>query len=128
MRHLARAVARATAIGVLGLGLLGMGGFGGGRERLRDFRATFLDVDGTRIEVGRVTTGTDDAQGELGRGRPAFPSDNIERITFKRSPRRERLLADVKLREGDPLTLSLRGSTTFYGRIPSGAYQIAPAT
>ena len=32
--------------------------------------------------------------------------------------------AEVTLREGAPVTLSLRSSTTFYGQLPSGAYQI----
>jgi len=121
-RHLA------TVIGVLGLGLMGMGSFGGGREAppARDFRAIFVDVDGTRIDVDRVTTGTDTSlEGDLGRGRLRVPFDNIERINFKPSTEeRDRLVADVKLREGDPVTISLRSSTTFYGRIPSGAYQI----
>ena len=121
-RHLA------TVIGVLGLGLMGMGSFGGGREAppARDFRATFVDGDGTRIDVERVTTGTETSlEGDLGRGRLRVPFDNIERITFKPSTEeRDRLLADVKLREGESLTVTLRSSTTFYGRIPSGAYQI----
>jgi len=121
-RHLA------TVIGVLGLGLMGMGSFGGGREAppARDFRATLVDVDGTRIDVERVTTGTDTSlEGDFGRGRLRVPFDNIDRITFKPSANeRDRLVADVKLREGDPVTVTLRSSTTFYGRTASGAYQI----
>jgi hypothetical protein len=121
-RHLA------TVIGILGLGLMGMGSFGGGREGppARDFRATFVDVDGTRIDVQRVTTATEASlEGDLGRGRLRVPFDNIEHISFKPSTNeRDRLLADVKLREGDSVTLTLRSSTTFYGRVPSGAYQI----
>jgi hypothetical protein len=128
MRHLARPVALATTIGLLAVGLMGMGGFGGGREEVpvRDFRATFVDLDGTRIEAGRVTTGNDTSlEGDLGRGRLRVPFDNIERVTFQRSDtERDRLLAEVKLREGEPLTLSVRSSTTFYARVPSGAYQI----
>ena len=128
MRHLGRPVVRATILGVLALVLTGMGGLGGSREEApaRDFRATFTDVDGTRIEVGRVTTGTDTTlDGDLGRGRLRVPFDNIERISFKPSgTERDRIVADVKLREGEPVTVTLRSSTTFYGRIPSGAYQI----
>jgi len=128
MRHLGRPVVRATILGVLALVLTGMGGLGGSREEApaRDFRATFTDVDGTRIEVGRVTTGTDTTlDGDLGRGRLRVPFDNIERISFKPSgTERDRIVADVKLREGEPVTLTLRSSTTFYGRVPSGAYQI----
>ena len=128
MRHLGRPLARATILGVFALVLTGMGGLGGTREQApaRDFRATFTDVDGARIEVGRVTTGTDTTlEGDLGRGRLRVPFDNIEQITFKPSgTERDRLVADVKLREGSPVTLTLRSSTTFYGRVPSGAYQI----
>jgi len=128
MRHLGRPLVRATILGVLALALTGMGGLGGNREEApaRDFRAILTDVDGTRIEVGRITTGTDATlEGELGRGRLRVPFDNIERITFKPSGNeRDRILADVKLREGEPVTITLRSSTTFYGRVPSGAYQI----
>ena len=128
MRHLGRPLVRATILGVLALALTGMGGLGGNREEApaRDFRAILTDVDGTRIEVGRITTGTDATlEGELGRGRLRVPFDNIERITFKPSGNeRDRILADVKLREGEPVTMTLRSSTTFYGRVPSGAYQI----
>ena len=119
----------AAVIGLLSVGLMGMGGFGGNREAdapARDYRATFVDVDGTRIEAGRVTTGSDTTlEGDLGRGRLRVPFDNIARVTFKPSGGdRDRLLADVQLREGEPLTLTVRSSTTFYGRVPSGAYQI----
>ena len=99
--------------------------FVGSREEApaRDYRATFTDVDGARIEVGRVTTGTDTTlEGDLGRGRLRVPFDNIEQITFKPSgTERDRIVADVKLREGEPVTVTLRSSTTFYGRVPSGA-------
>jgi hypothetical protein len=128
MRHLGRSVALATLLGIASLGLMGMGGFGGGHEEppARDYRAVLTDVDGTRIEVGRITTGTDASlDGELGRGRLRVPFDNIARITFTPSgTERDRVTAEVTLREGEPVTLGLRSSTTFYGRIPSGAYQI----
>ena len=32
--------------------------------------------------------------------------------------------AQVQLREGEPVTLTVRSSTTFYGQTPGGAYQI----
>src|SRR5438445_5077762 len=124
MRHLGRPV----VLGVRALVVCGMGGLGGSREEApaRDYRATFTDVDGGRIDVGRVTTGTDTTlEGALGRGRLRVPFDNIEQITFKPSgTERDRIVADVKLREGEPVTVTLRSSTTFYGRVPSGAYQI----
>jgi hypothetical protein len=37
---------------------------------------------------------------------------------------RDTLRAQVELREGSPVSLTVRSSTTFYGQIPSGAYQI----
>ena len=128
MRDLGRPAVRATMLGVLALALTGMGGLGGGRQEApaRDFRAVLTDVDGARIEVTRVTAGTDTTlEGDLGRGRLRIPFDNIERITFKPSGNeRDRLAADVTLREGEPVTITLRSSTTFYGRVPSGGYQI----
>ena len=77
MRDLARPVALAAIIAAASPGLLGMGGFGGGKEDApaRDYRATFTDVDGTRIEATRVTAGTDTTlDGDLGRGRLRVPS------------------------------------------------------
>ena len=71
MRHTGRQLS--LALLVLALGLMGMGGFGGGRETglpQREFRATFTDVDGTRVEATRVTAGGDtNLEGEIGRGR-----------------------------------------------------------
>ena len=129
MRDLTRSVALVAVIAAASPALLGMGGFGGGRESeapARDYRATFTDIDGTRIEAGRVTAGGDTTlDGDLGRGRLRVPFDNIARISFKPSgTERDRVLAEVQLREGEPLTLTLRSSTTFYGHVPSGAYQI----
>jgi hypothetical protein len=55
-----RPAVRAIVVTVLSLGLMGMGGFGGGRETglpAKDFRATFTDRDGARMDVNRVTSG-----------------------------------------------------------------------
>jgi hypothetical protein len=107
---------------------MGMGGFGGGRDQglpARDFKAVLTDVDGHRMEVTRVTAGGDvSLEGELGRGRLRVPFDNIARITFKAADERDRVRADVELREGEPVALTVRSSTTFYGKVPGGAYQI----
>jgi hypothetical protein len=116
-------------VAAVGLGCLGMGGFGGGRESglpARDFHAVFTDVDGTRIEVDRVTTGGDTSlEGELGRGRLRVPFDNIAAIRFQPAgPERDRLRAEIRLRQGEPVTLLVRGSTTFYGQTPGGAFQV----
>jgi hypothetical protein len=128
MGHSGHCAARALTLGLLSVGLLGMGGFGGNREEglpARDFHAIFTDVDGTRLEVNRVTAGGDASlEGELGRGRLRVPFDNIARITFKPAEERDRMRADIQLREGEPVTLTVRGATTFYGKIPGGAFQI----
>lgn len=128
MRHLARLGARALVLGFLGLGLLGMGGFGGGRDEglpVRDFKAVLTDADGNRIEPTALTAGGDvSLEGELGRGRLRVPFDNIARIDFAKADDRDRVRAEVQLREGAPAVLSVRSSTTFYGKVPGGAYQI----
>ena len=129
MRQPARPVALAAMVALLAPALVAMGGFGGGRESeapARDYRAVLTDVDGNRIELGRVTAGGDTTlDGDLGRGRLRVPFDNIARIGFRPSGNeRDRVVAEVQLREGEPVTLAVRSSTTFYGRIPSGAYQI----
>ena len=114
---------------VLALGIMGMGGLGGGRETglpAREFRATFIDADGTRVEATRVTAGGDtNLEGEIGRGRLRVPFDNIGRVQLEAAGEdHDRVKAQVDLREGEPVTLLMRSSTTFYGQTPSGAYQI----
>ena len=120
---------RVLAVAVLSLGLLGMGGFGGNRDSglpARDFRAVLTDVDGTRMEVDRFTAGGEASlEGELGRGRLRVPFDNVSSIAFERlEGERERVRARITLRQGEPVTLMVRASTTFYGQTPGGAYQI----
>src|SRR6266446_5692253 len=123
MRHSTRLAGCLLGVVVASPGLVGMGGFGGGREEgqpARDFSATFTDVDGTRMTVTRVTSGADASlEGDLGRGRLRVPFDNIARVTFQPAENdRERVRAEVTLREGEPVALTLRSSTTFYGRTP----------
>ena len=120
---------RVLAVAVLSLGLLGMGGFGGNRDSglpAHEFRAVLTDVDGTRMEVDRFTAGGEASlEGELGRGRLRVPFDNAIGIAFERlEAERERVRARITLRQGEPVTLMVRGSTTFYGQTPGGAYQI----
>lgn len=120
---------RMLAVTLLSVGLLGMGSMGGTRDSglpARDFRATLVDVDGTRMTVERFTAGGDTSvEGELGRGRLRIPFDNVKEIRFERvGGDRDRVRAEVVLREGDPVTVTTRGSTTFYGQTPGGAYQI----
>ena len=117
------------AFPVLAFGLMGMGGLGGGRETglpAREFRATFVDADGTRVEATRVPAGGDtNLEGEIGRGRLRVPFDNIGRVQLEPAGEdHDRVKAEVTLREGQPVTLLMRSSTTFYGQTPSGAYQI----
>ena len=73
-----------------------------------------------------MTAGGDTTlDGDLGRGRLRVPFDNIARITFQPlEGERDRVRAQVQLREGEPVTLTVRSSTTFYGQTPGGAYQI----
>jgi hypothetical protein len=129
MGHSARCAAWAMTIALLAPGVMGMGGFGGSRDEGlpgREFRGTLTDVDGTRIPVTRLTCGGDASlEGELGRGRLRIPFDNIARITFQPAENdRDRVRAQVQLREGEPITLTLRSSLTCSGRTPGGAYQI----
>lgn len=119
----------ALGLALLWAGLVGMGGFGGGSSAgapTRDFRAQFVDADGMRIAASRVTIGGDTVlEGDLGRGRLRIPFDNIARIELvPAAGERDRVQASVTLRDGDPLVLTLRSSTTFYGQVPSGAFQI----
>ena len=130
MRHGLRGFLRAAGLAVMAFGLLGMGALGGSSRDngvpARDFRATFADVDGTRVEANRVTAGGDASlEGDVGRGRLRVPFDNIVRIALEAPGQdRDRVAAQVTLREGEPVRLFVRSSTTFYGQTASGAYQI----
>ena len=84
MRNRARLFRQALATVALGASVLGMGALGGGHDPgtpSRDFRGVLTDVDGTRIEVNRLTLGSDTTvDGELGRGRLRVPFDQITRV------------------------------------------------
>lgn len=128
-RRWASRAGRGLGLAALAGGLLGMGAMGGGREPgapVRDFRATFVDVDGTSVAADHVNCGGGTTfEGDLGRGRLRVPFENIARVDFARDGTdRDTLRATVTLREGAPVTLTVRSSTTFYGQVPSGAYQI----
>jgi hypothetical protein len=130
MREIGRRAARAAAAGLLGLGILGRGALGGGGRDTglppRDFRATLTDLDGTKVDVTHATVGGDTSlEGELGRGRLRVPFDGIVHIRLEPTKEdRDRVKAEIALREGQPVTLTLRSATTFYGQTPSGAFQI----
>lgn len=129
MRLIQRRGGRSLALAALATTLLGMGSLGGGREPgapVRDFRATFTDVDGVNVSADHVSCGGGTTlEGDLGRGRLRVPFENISRVDLARDGSdRDSLRAHVSLREGSPVTLLLRSSTTFYGQVPSGAYQI----
>jgi hypothetical protein len=119
-------IGRAAAVGLLGLACLGMGGLGGRdvAAPVRDVHATFVDVDGTRVTADHVTVGGDTVlEGDLGRGRLRIPLDQMTRIALAPAEK-DRVRADCTLRAGEPVSLLVRSSTTFYGQVPSGAYQI----
>ena len=129
MRRFGGRAARAMGLGLLALGVMGMGALGGSRDNAlpaRDFRVTFIDADGTKVEATRASAGGDTSlEGDLGRGRLRVPFDNIARIHLEPAgEERDRVKAVITLREGEPITMTLRSSTTFYGQTPSGAYQI----
>jgi hypothetical protein len=123
-----RRVGQALTLTALSIALLGMGAMGGSDRGtpVRDFRATFTDVDGVRVSADHVNCGGGTTlEGDLGRGRLRVPFENIARIDMARDGSdRDTLRAQVELREGSPVALTVRSSTTFYGQIPSGAYQI----
>ena len=133
MRQLRRITARFALAALLCVVVAGsargMGGFGASRDSgvpAKDYRAVLTDVDGKRMEVTRVTVGGDTMlEGELGRGRLRVPFDNVASIGFQPVENdRDRVRADVALREGEPVSVLVRSSTTFYGQTTGGAYQI----
>ena len=130
MRSLVARLAVAAGLVVCAAGIAAaMGALGGGQSGGppgRNVKATFTDADGTKIAASHVSVGGDASlEGEVGRGRLRVPLDNVASIRFATvEGERDRVRADVTLREGQPVTLRLRSSTTFYGEVPGGAYQI----
>ena len=120
-------VRRAIAVLVLSFPLLGMGMLGGegaGGAPERNYEATFVDRDGTRVEVKWVTAGGELAlTGELGRGSLRVSFDDIEKIDFS-GGERDSSLAHVTLREGQAVDLKIRGSITFSGQTGLGLYKV----
>lgn len=117
---------RALAIFALALPLLGMGAFGGGGSGApeRNYGATFVDRDGTKVEATWVSAGGELAiSGDLGRGTLQVPFDEIRKVEF-RGEGREDLKAKVTLRGGDPVELTVRSSLSFSGRTDVGQYRI----
>jgi hypothetical protein len=108
--------------------VLGMGALGGhdATTPTRDYRARVTDVDGAHVDLTRLTVGGDTwVEGDLGRGHLRVPFDRITRIELAASgDDRDRLHATLTLRDGEPVAMLVRASTTFYGQMPSGAYQI----
>jgi hypothetical protein len=120
---------RASLWSTLAPVLLGMGALGGGGPGalpLRDIHATLVDVDGNRVDVNHLTVGGEASlEGDLGRGRLKLALDQVSRVTIDAAGTdRDRLRAVLSLRDGEPVTLVLRSSTTFYGQTASGAYSI----
>ena len=120
--------ARPLAVALLATALLGMGSLGGSGPGtpVRDFHATFTDIDGKQVSADHVSCGGGTTlEGDLGRGRLRVPFENISSVRLAPAGSdRDTLRAEITLREGSPVTITLRSSTTFYGQIPSGAYQI----
>lgn len=111
---------------VLALPLLGMGALGGGQSPTpeRNYRATFVDRDGTRVDAKWVNVGGELAvSGELGRGHLRVSFDNIKSIQFS-GDGRESSIAKISLKQGDAVDLKVRSSLTFYGQTPVGLYNV----
>jgi hypothetical protein len=126
--RVARALRLTAGVPVLA-GILGMGALGGSHDPgapVRDVHGRLTDVDGAQVEVTHLTAGGDTTlEGELGRGRLRIPFERIDRIELApEHDDHDRMRATVTLHDGGPVTLVLRSSTTFYGQLPSGAYQV----
>src|SRR5262249_883910 len=98
--------ARPLVVALLGTALLGLGSLGGGAPGtpVRDFHATFTDVDGTQVTADHVSCGGGTTlEGDLGRGRLRVPFENISSVRLvPGSSDRDTLRAEITLREGSP--------------------------
>ena len=117
---------RTIAIVVLAASTLGMGmltgGAGGGPAR--NYKGTFVDRDGVRVDAQWITAGGELAlAGELGRGDLRVAFDDIKAIAFSGDSAKG-LVATLTLRKGDPIDLKVRSSLAFSGQTSVGAYVI----
>ncbi len=115
----------AVWIGVTPL-LMGMG-MTGGRDLtrpVRDFQATLVDRDGTKVEVKRLSIGGDvQLEGDMGRGNLRIAFDNIVGIDFT-ADSHDYSRATVHLKSGETVTLRVRNSLLILGDTAVGVYQI----
>jgi hypothetical protein len=124
MRARARQSAMIAALAVLSGALLGMGA-AGHQEVRSNTKAVFVDRDGTRVSAEQVTaSGSTEIAGELGRGSLRVPFENVESISFDGGGERGARAATIRLRNGESVAMQVRGSLSFYGQTPVGAYQI----
>ena len=106
--------------------LLGMGSTGGRdvANPARDFQATLVDRDGTKVEVTRINVGGDvQLEGDMGRGNLKIAFDNIQTVEFS-ADSHDYSHATVHLKTGESVTLRVRNSLTINGRTGVGQYQI----
>jgi hypothetical protein len=99
----------------------------GGRDVMnpvRDFHATLVDKDGTKVDVSRLNIGGEvQLEGDLGRGTLRVAFDNINVIDFS-SDSQDYSRAIVHLKNGESVTLRVRNSLMVYGNTPVGIYQV----
>jgi hypothetical protein len=113
-----------VALAVMSVALLGMGA-AGKQEVHSSTRAVFVDRDGVRVEAEHVTaSGITEIAGDLGRGALHIPFENVESINFDAAEERGDRTAKIRLRNGESVAMHVRGSLSFYGQTPVGAYQI----
>jgi hypothetical protein len=111
-------------LAVISVALLGMGA--AGKQEVRSStKAVFVDRDGVRVAAEQVTaSGTTEIAGDLGRGSLHVPFENVESISFDAAEERGNRAATIRLRNGESVAMHVRGSLSFYGQTPVGAYQI----
>lgn len=113
-----------AGLAVASVALLGMGA-AGKQEARSTAKAVFVDQNGTRVEAEQVTaSGATEIPGALGRGTLRIPFDNVASVSFEAGEERGDRTATIRLRNGESVSMHVRGSLSFYGQTPVGAYQV----
>jgi hypothetical protein len=117
----------AASVALLCLGMGGLGGQPGGSvpETEINIQAQVKDRVGTVTDLNQFSMdGKTYLEAWHGKGKLSIPFQQVGTITFGEI-RGDAVMAEVRLKSGEAISLSIRSRAQFYGSTGFGAFQIA---